>query len=98
LLHGQEGGSRQLRTNAPGQFARQAAELGSRQRPTRARLWAFAGHETITPEVAFLIPAGPIKSTCCLARPGFRLWIPRSAGSSQPSFCPYTLPRISFGW
>ncbi len=58
-------------------------------------MWTFTGHEPIIPEVAFLILPAPIKGNRHLARPGFRLWTPRFAGSSQAGFCPCTLPPIS---
>jgi hypothetical protein len=58
-------------------------------------MWTFTGHGPIIPEVAFLIQPTPTKRSWLIANPRFRGWIPRFAGSSQPSFCVYTLLRIS---
>lgn len=62
------------------------------------QLWAFTGHGPIIPEVAFLRPPCPIKKHRCIVNPCFRSWIPCFSESSQPSFCVYTLLRISVGW
>ena len=47
------------------------------------------------PEVAFLIPPRAIKALRRIANPCFRSWILRFVGSSQSSFCVYTLLPIS---
>ncbi len=58
-------------------------------------MWTLARDDSVTPGVAFLIPPGPTRGPRRIARPGFPLWIPHCAGSSQASFCPCTLPWVS---
>ena len=56
---------------------------------------AFGRYDPIIPEVAFPTSLSPINGLQDIARPGFRLWILCFSESSQASFCPYTLLRIS---
>ena len=103
LLHSQEEGSRQRRTNAPGQFTRFVMShiiynLLETMNPNFTLLWAFTGHGPIIPKVAFLMRVPPIKDKHPIANPCFHIWIPRSSESSQPSFCVCTSLRISLGW
>jgi hypothetical protein len=60
-------------------------------------MWAFGGHDSIIPGVAFLTPSAAIKANRRLASPCFRSRISRFAKSGQTSFYAYILLEISLG-